>query len=163
MKPITHLRLRSSTGASAILVAALISASACKNTITETATVESISANPAAGNKISTKTFAICSDAGYGGKKHLEIEKEVSGNKSVLISSVEPTVGEGVFDNSRSSVSGTYDSSQDGKAYEHLFTFGELKFIVTMEPTKLGFYPGTLAGKDADGKSLAVNVLCSVL
>jgi hypothetical protein len=167
MKPIGRLRLRSSSLASSLtatfLGLALISASACKNRITETATVESIPANPSSENKISSKTFAVCSDAGYEGKKHLEIEKETSGNKATLISSPEPTGGETISDNLRSTVSGTYDSRQDGKAYEHLFTFGELKFIVTMVPTKLGFYPGTLAGKDDDGKTVSLNVLCSVL
>lgn len=166
MQPISRSSIAASINSSMMatwLGVALISASACKNMITETATVESISADPSAANKNMSKTFAVCSDAGYEGKKHLEIEKDVSGNGATLVSSPEPTAGETISDSSRTTVIGTYDSSPDGKAYEHLFTFGESKFIITMVPTKLGFYPGTLAGKDADGKAVALNVLCSVL
>jgi hypothetical protein len=145
------------------VITAVLAISSCKNFKSESSSLESVgSAQKMPVPDAVSKPFAICSDAGYNGKQHLQIDRAPDGNGASLIFSTETKVGEAASDGPQTSISGTYDSFGEVKPFEHLFTFSELKFIITMEPTKLGFYPGTLAGKNAEGKTIEFNVLCAI-
>ena len=159
MRPVHSTSPRSTLISATLLAATFFTALSCKISTGDKSTTESVATDASAPSQVVTSVFAVCSDAGYEGKHQFEIERDSIGNGATLVSTPNAIAGE---EPSHTSIRGTYDSSDDVKSYQHLFTFGELKFIVTMEPTKLGFYPGTLAGKQADGKAVQINVLCSM-
>ncbi len=159
MRPVKSTCPRSTLISATLLAATFLTALSCKNNSADKSTLESVASDSKAPGQVVSHAFAVCSDAGYEGKHQFEIERDSTGNGATLISTPIAIAGE---EPSKTSSRGTYDSSDDVKSYQHIFTFGELKFIVTMEPTKLGFYPGTLAGKQADGKAVQINVLCSM-
>jgi hypothetical protein len=66
-------------------------------------------------------------------------------------------------DNEASAVSATgrWDNFNEQNAYQFLYSFGELRLIMTQEQIADGFYPATLVGVDSAKQYVEQNLMCS--
>lgn len=66
-------------------------------------------------------------------------------------------------DNEASAVSttGRWDNFNEPNAYQFLYSFGELRLIMTQDQIAGGFYPATFVGVDAAKQYIEQNLMCS--
>jgi hypothetical protein len=66
-------------------------------------------------------------------------------------------------DNEASAVSttGRWDNFNEPNSYQFLYSFGELRLIMTQDQFAGGFYPATLVGVDAAKQYIEQNLMCS--
>jgi hypothetical protein len=56
---------------------------------------------------------------------------------------------------------GRWDNHDEGSPYQYLYSFGDLRFILTNEQIFAGSYPATLVGNDSSGKYQEQTLACS--
>jgi len=56
---------------------------------------------------------------------------------------------------------GMWDNHKEKNPYQCLYSFGELRFIITMEQVSQGLLPSTLVGNDSNGRYIEQNLMCS--
>ena len=137
------------------LSAALIPLTSCK-VRTDSVSINSEPEAPAGD------LFATCTNAGYHGGWELELRQDESTQKAnIKYWKVKGPDGDG--DTSEPALAmGVWENADERSPFEHLYAFGNLRMIITLERTTTGFYPATLAGKDGSGTSIDESLMCTI-